>query len=197
MLKRSKSSESLTCSADLLNRANLAEQQSVAEILLLLKQLVQHESTTVKLILDRLYDIGTNNLIDQKTSWKTLNRFSKAIATQSKPFFRFVGIHWFQHNCPKLATDWLYEQVQFQPSTQASELLEIVVSPPENLVPDECSREVQKLRSKLRWRTGWLCGALGITGSLLAASHTVLSSPPLPTPPTASQITGQSFKSLN
>lgn len=202
MLKRSKSSESSTAistaAAGLLNRANPVEQKSVDEISLLLEQLVWHESTTIKLILDRLYDIGSINLINQKVTIRSLNRISRVVATQSKPLFRFVGLRWFQHNCPQLITDWLHEQVMFQSPTQATgqPTLEGAVVPPASLIPDHCSIEVQKLRSQLRWRTGLLCGALGITGSLLVASHTVLSSNSPSFSPTVSPITAQKFNSV-
>ena len=35
------------------------------DILLLLEQLAKNETTTIKLILDRLYDLGTANIIEQ------------------------------------------------------------------------------------------------------------------------------------
>ena len=181
MLKRSSSSESNTSDIDLLNQANKAEQQSEDENLLLLEQLVQHESTTNKLILERPYDIGATNLINQKVSIKALNRSSKAISTPTKPIFKFVGLRWLQHNSPKLTTDWLHEQVMFQSSGQS--VLDGAAVPVANLASEDCSLELQKLRSQLRWRTRFLYGALGITCSLLLASNTVLSptfSTPLP-----------------
>ncbi|QUY45477.1 hypothetical protein [Acaryochloris marina] len=198
MLKRFTPTESPTTAANSLNQVNPAEQQSVDEISLLLEQLMRHESTTVKLILDRLYDIGSTNLINQKVTIRSLNRISRAVATQSKPIFRFVGFRWFQHHCPQLITDWLHEQVMFQSTTQAAgqSALEVTVVPSASLVPDQCSMEVQNLRSQLRWRTGLLCGALSITGSLLIASHTVLSRNSPSSLPTASPITAQNFSSV-
>lgn len=175
-----------------------AEQQAIDEILLLLKQLAQQESTTVKLILDRLYDIGAGHLINEKVKAKALNRISKAIATQSKPLFRFVGIRWFQQNSPQLIADWLYEQVQFQTLSSGNQsTLEATVVPEANATFNECTLENHKLRSQLRWSTRLLGGALAFTSGLLLATNTTLSRRPLPTSPSALPVTVQSIRSLD
>lgn len=157
------------------NTASLAirqvEQQAVDDILLLLNRLAQQEATTVKLILDRLYDIGTSHLINQKVKRRSLNCITKRIATQTKPIFRSVGVRWFQRHCPQLITNWLYEQVQFQPPSEQSTLEAAVVFQPPS-TRDECALELHKLRSQLRWRTRLFIGGLGVLGGIVLISNT-------------------------
>lgn len=170
-----------------------AEQQAVDEILLLLEQLTQQESAAIKLILDRLYDIGSINLINRKVKPRSLNRISHAISSQTKPVFRFFGIRWFRGNCPQLITDWLYEQVKFQPVIAAQEIIETNSLPNSPSDPDGDALELRKLRSQLKWRTGLLGGSLGVLSAMLVFNTTgLLPSPnltsPQPSPPTAQQL---------
>ncbi|WP_299403218.1 hypothetical protein [Acaryochloris sp. IP29b_bin.148] len=169
------------------------EQRAVDEILLLLEQLTQQESTTIKLILDRLYDIGSINLINRKVKPRSLNRISHAIASQTKPVFRFFGIRWFRGNCPQLITDWLYEQVKFQPVIAAQEIIETHSLPNSPADPDNDALELRKLRSQLQWRTGLLGGSLGVLSAVLVFNTTGLFpnpnlASPQPSSPTAQQL---------
>lgn len=89
------------------------EEQRMHDALLLLQQLVEREETTVKSILDCLYDVGSVNLIDEKVSAKSLNQILKAIARTSKPAFRVVAFRWFKTKCPQLIANWLHSKVSF------------------------------------------------------------------------------------
>lgn len=89
------------------------KEERMHDVLLLLDHLVQREETTVKIILDRLYDVGSINLINQKVGFRPMNRLLKMIARLSKPAFRAVAWRWFKGNCPQLITDWLRTKVSF------------------------------------------------------------------------------------
>ncbi|PSO51276.1 MAG: hypothetical protein BRC33_00855 [Cyanobacteria bacterium SW_9_44_58] len=89
------------------------KEERMHDILLLLDNLVEREEPTVKMILDRLYDVGSINLINKKVGFRPMNRLLKAIARLSKPAFRAVGWRWFKRNCPQLITEWLRTKVSF------------------------------------------------------------------------------------
>ncbi|UJB72812.1 hypothetical protein HRE53_29900 (plasmid) [Acaryochloris sp. 'Moss Beach'] len=173
------------------------EEQAINDILLLLDQLVQQESTTVKLILDRLYDIGSINLINRKVKPRSVNRISKAISSQTKPIFLFFGIRWFRRNCPQLITDWLYEQVKFQPITAAQEIIETNSLPNSPSDPDLYGLELRKMRTQLKWRTGLLGGSIGVLSAVLVFNTMGLFSNPSVTSLPASPPTAQQFNSSN
>ncbi len=87
------------------------EEKRMQDMFLLLETMFLREETTVKLVLDCLYDIGSINLINQKVRRRPLNRVAKYVARFSKPVFRIFAWRWFTKNCPKLLTDWLYGKV--------------------------------------------------------------------------------------
>jgi len=89
------------------------KQERMDDVLLLLDNLAQREEPTVKMIVDRLYDVGSINLINQKVGFRPMNRFLKMIARLSKPAFRVVAWRWFRSNCPQLITKWLRTKVSF------------------------------------------------------------------------------------
>lgn len=90
------------------------QEERMQDVLLLLQHLAEREETTVKMILDCLYDVGSVNLINQKFQVRPVNKIMKRIATVSKPVFRMIGVRLFKRYCPKLIADWLYTQVSFQ-----------------------------------------------------------------------------------
>ena len=57
------------------------------DILLLLQHLAQSQETTVKLILGRLYDVGADNLINQKIPSIALKKVLKGATRISKSAF--------------------------------------------------------------------------------------------------------------
>lgn len=87
------------------------EEKRLQDLFLLIETMFLREETTVKLILECLYDIGSVNLINKKVRKRPLNRLMKYIARLSKPIFRIVAWRWFMKNCPKLLVDWLYGKV--------------------------------------------------------------------------------------
>jgi len=87
------------------------EEKRLQDLFLLIETMFLREETTVKLILECLYDIGSVNLINKKVQKRPLNRVMKYIARLSKPVFRIVAWRWFMKNCPKLLVDWLHGKV--------------------------------------------------------------------------------------
>ncbi|NJN86569.1 MAG: hypothetical protein HC881_09955 [Leptolyngbyaceae cyanobacterium SL_7_1] len=108
-------------STDELSAKAKLEAERMQDVLLLLEHLVRQEETTVKLIIDCLYDIGSINVIEQKLRSQTLRRSSKFLARQSKPLVKTVAIRWVKRNCPKLIADWLYLKVAFKPPVTKKE----------------------------------------------------------------------------
>ncbi len=89
------------------------QQKRMNEIQLLLESLFEREETTVKQILDCLYDVGSINLINKKFSNRPLNRLLKYISRYTKPIFKIIALRWFKTNCPQLITEWLGTKVKF------------------------------------------------------------------------------------
>ncbi|MGF1537933.1 MAG: hypothetical protein ACFB4J_15825 [Elainellaceae cyanobacterium] len=162
------------------------------EVALLLENLFLTEASTVKQILDRLYDIGSVHIIDQKVSPRPLKRLSKAIAPGAKPVFRVVAFIWFRKNCPELITNWLYKKVTMGQSLPAL-LEEIEEAELEQLIQTDLARdrrpsalpamrqngalrseqsasvpaspEIHKLRSQVQFLLGALVGTVILLGS--------------------------------
>lgn len=84
------------------------------EVVILLEHLAKQEENTLRMILDRLYDVGSTHLINQKLPQPWLNKFSRSIAGMSKPVFRTFAVRWFHKNCPQMIADWLYTVATFQ-----------------------------------------------------------------------------------
>ena len=133
-------------------RISLKSQQ---EVLLLLQHLAEREETTVKLILDRLYDLGVLNIVKNKLRSRTLKEVVRGLAKLSKPAFGIVGVYWFKQNCPQLIADWLVEQVAFgNTDKKTTETLEASAN---NLKSSELNnQEVKQLRSQVRLLTSIL-----------------------------------------
>lgn len=102
------------------------EKQRMYDVLFLLEQLFHREEATVKLVLGCLYDVGAVNLINQKLTFRPLNRLGKGTARLSKPLFTAIAIRWFHKNVPQLLTEWLYSKVQFEPEEPAEPAAEAV-----------------------------------------------------------------------
>ncbi|NDJ18143.1 hypothetical protein [Myxacorys almedinensis] len=155
------------------------EAERMHHIQLLLEHLFKHEDTTVRLILDHLYDVGSKNLIQQKIRCRSIRRIAKPVAKLSKPVFRVFALRWFHNNCPELITTWLHSQVAFEAKTTAQNVTTISPTP----YPSETSllqespelttkinyyqREICQLRTKLRWLTGTLVSAIALLGGSL------------------------------
>jgi hypothetical protein len=90
------------------------KQERMRDVLLLLQHLVEKEETTLKLLIDCLYDVGSVNLVNQRIRHRRLNGLMKAIAIMSKPVFRIVMLRWVKKNVPLLVTNWLERKVSFR-----------------------------------------------------------------------------------
>ncbi len=77
------------------------EAERMHDVMLLIQHLSAQEETTIKMILDCLYDVASVNLINQKFQNRRLNRLLKAIAWMPKPAFRIFALRWFKKNCPE------------------------------------------------------------------------------------------------
>ena len=145
-------------------RISLKSQQ---EVLLLLQHLAEREETTVKLILDRLYDLGVLNIVKNKLRSRTLKEVVRGLAKLSKPAFGIVGVYWFKQNCPQLIADWLVEQVAFgNTDKKTTETLEASAN---NLKSSELNnQEVKQLRSQVRLLTSILIIVITVFGGSFA-----------------------------
>lgn len=139
------------------------------DVRLLLEHLSRSQETTIKLIIDCLYDVGAVNLINQKIQPRSLNRLSKSVASISKPAFRIIAYQWFKKNCPELITNWLHKKVSFggKPTTLDKLNAQVVeVLPPS--APSEppliVSQEMKRLRAQVRILAGMLVGAIALFG---------------------------------
>ena len=134
------------------------------DILLLLEHLAESEEVTVKLVLDRLYEIGANNLINQKVPSTLLKGVLRGATKISQPAFRTIAFYWFKKNCPRLVTDWLLEQVAFSATETANE--EVVEVSPNSLQGKESELvQIKQLQSKVQLLTNLLVIALAVGGS--------------------------------
>lgn len=109
-----------------LYREKQLEDERMRDVEMLLESLFLREETTLRLILDCLYDVGSMNLVNRRVRSRPLNKLMKAIARWSKPVFRPFMLRWSKKNCPHMIADWLHSQVRFSPGEV---LLPEVISP--------------------------------------------------------------------
>lgn len=83
------------------------------DVLVLLQHLTENEETTIKLIIECLYDVGAVNFINKKVQNDSINQFTKTLAGMSKPIAKRYGYYWFKKNCPELIVNWLTRKVAF------------------------------------------------------------------------------------
>ena len=135
--------------------------ESKHDVLLLLQHLAESQETTVKLILGRLYDVGADNLINQKIPSFPLKKILKGATRISKSAFIILAFYWFKKNCPQLIADWLLEQVSF---TQTKNTTQEVVTVNQTSVEAE-QLKVKQLRSQVHVLRRVVIGLIGILGS--------------------------------
>ncbi|MEB3355609.1 MAG: hypothetical protein VKK04_02600 [Synechococcales bacterium] len=167
------------------------EAERMQDVLLLLEHLSRSQETTIKLIIDCLYDVGSVKLINKKVPSPPLNRVSKSIASMSKPVFRVVAFYWFKRNCPQIITDWLTKKLSFEQqakplgkkiaeeapspvvdlyrsegsSTQGSGAQGVARSLPPSPSTYQASQEIKRLRTQVRLLMGMLVGTVVVLGS--------------------------------
>ncbi len=134
--------------------------ESKHDVLLLLQHLAESQETTVKLILGRLYDVGADNLINQKIPSFPLKKILKGATRISKSAFIILAFYWFKKNCPQLIADWLLEQVSF---TQTKNTTQEVVTVNQTSVEAE-QLKVKQLRSQVHVLRRVVIGLIGILG---------------------------------
>jgi hypothetical protein len=133
------------------------DEERMKNILLLLEHLFEREDVTVKLVLEYLYDVGSVRLIDKNIHIGCLNQSLKSVARMSKPMFKIVGLYWFQRNCPKLITDWLYSLVIFE---------EEIPIDNSQLELQRKEQEIKRLRTRERLLAAVSIGAIAAVGWL-------------------------------
>ncbi|MDH6056670.1 hypothetical protein [Umezakia ovalisporum] len=143
------------------------EEEVMHDVLLLLQNLISREETTVKLVLDSLYDVGSINLINHKFRSGTLNTTLKFISRTSKPIFRIFAWRWFKNNGSQLITNWLASKITF--TTKEKPKPQLVLEHPEIKInsvtkPQYQLQEVKHLRSQVTLLTGILAGVVTMLG---------------------------------
>jgi hypothetical protein len=152
---------------------NQKEKELMHDVLLLLQNLISREETTVKLIMDSLYDAGSVNLINHKFPARTLNRILKLISRTSKPVFRIFAWRWFKNNGPQLITNWMHSKIAFKTTQTAFNISAkkqvVLANPDPNLnpliKPQYQLQEVKHLRSQVTLLTGILAGVVTVFGA--------------------------------
>ncbi|MGL5035671.1 MAG: hypothetical protein ACRC6M_17935 [Microcystaceae cyanobacterium] len=88
------------------------KQERLHDIQLLLQDLFVREESTIRLILEYLYDIGAINIINKKFPFPPLNIFLKSIVGIPKPLAKKLLLRWFKQKCPGILAEWLYNKVR-------------------------------------------------------------------------------------
>lgn len=90
------------------------EKERMRDVLVLLEHLLEREETTVQLIVDRLYDVGSVNYINKRFARQPRKRWAmKSVAKMLKPAVKVYAMRWVKKNCPQLITNWLQNKVRF------------------------------------------------------------------------------------
>ncbi|MBE9028887.1 hypothetical protein IQ266_03815 [filamentous cyanobacterium LEGE 11480] len=147
------------------------EAERMQDVVLLLERLAAHDETTVRLIMDCLYDIGSVHFANQKLPNPALNKLMRGMSRMSKPVFRLFAVKWFQKYCPQLIADWLYTVATFQ----VQQPIEI---PPETIDVmqqlEVSQRQVRALQTKVKCLTGVAVGLVLILGGTIATSSNLI-----------------------
>ena len=153
------------------------EEEKLRDVLLLLESLSYREETSIKLIIDTLYDIGSLNLINQKFRSRILKGSFKLIARVSKPVFRMIAWRWYKKNCPQLIANWLGKKVAFEPQVKIKQEAKLEAELNTELSPEteppktdyllqleNQTREVKYLRSQVKVLASILVGFVIVFG---------------------------------
>ena len=89
------------------------KQERIHDVKVMLQDMFEREETTIRLILDSLYDIGVINIINKKIGFSPLNRLLKSMVGLPKPIAKALMWRWFKKNCSGLLVKWLYNKVKF------------------------------------------------------------------------------------
>ena len=139
------------------------------DVQLLVTQLMKNEETTIKLILERLYDTATVNWIDQKVRFRTVRPGLKLAARCVKPAGRYFGYKWLVKKTPRLITGWLFRQVAFKPKKQ--KLTPVQVQPiPQELLANQ-QQQINQLQQRLKLTSSVAAVSILSMGGLLLAQN--------------------------
>jgi hypothetical protein len=89
------------------------KQERMHDVKVMLQDLFEREESTIRLVLDSLYDVGVINIINKKIKFSPLNSFLKSLAKLPKPVAKVLMWRWFKKNCAELLVNWLYRKVSF------------------------------------------------------------------------------------
>ncbi len=150
------------------------EAERMQDVVLLLERLAAHDETTVRLIMDCLYDVGSVHFVNQKTQNPLLNGLMRRTTKLSKPVFRLFAVKWFQKHCPQMIADWLYTVATMQAPTAKAE------TPPETIEVMQqlavSQQQVRALQTRVRCLTGFAVGLVVVLGGTIATTSNLIPS---------------------
>jgi hypothetical protein len=150
------------------------EAERMQDVVLLLERLAAHDETTVRLIMDCLYDVGSVHFVNQKMPNPLLNGLMRRTTKLSKPVFRLFAVKWFQKHCPQMIADWLYTVATMQAPTAKAE------TPPETIEVmqqlEVSQQQVRALQTRVRCLTGFAVGLVMVLGGTIAATSNLIPS---------------------
>ncbi len=148
--------------------------ERMQDVVLLLERLAAHDETTVRLIMDCLYDVGSVHFINQRMPNPLLNGLMRGTTKLSKPVFRLFAVKWFQKNCPQMIADWLYTVATMQAPTARAE------TPPETIDVmqqlEVSQQQVRALQTRVRCLTGFAVGLVMVLGGTIVTSSNLIPS---------------------
>jgi hypothetical protein len=146
--------------------------ERMQDVVLLLERLAAHDETTVRLIMDCLYDVGSVHFVNRKMANPVLNQLLRASTQMSKPVFRLFAVKWFQKHCPQMIADWLYTVATMQVPKAAPAL------PPESIEVmqqlEASERQVRALQTRVKWLSGFAVGMVLVVGGTIATTGNVI-----------------------
>jgi hypothetical protein len=146
--------------------------ERMQDVVLLLERLAAHDATTVRLIMDCLYDVGSVHFVNQKVQNPWLNGLMRGTTKLSKPVFRLFAVKWFQKHCPQMIADWLYTVATMQAPTAKPE------TPPETIEVmqqlEVSQQQVRALQTRVRYLTGFAVGLVVVMGGAIVTSSNLI-----------------------
>ena len=144
---------------------DLQEQLKRQDVQLLITQLMKNEETTIKLILERLYDTATGNWIEQKVRWRQVKPGLKFAARCAKPAGRYFGYNWLVKKTPRLITGWLFRQVAFKPKQPKPAPVQVQPIPQELLANQQ--KQINQLQRRVKLTSSVAAVSIISMGGLL------------------------------
>ena len=149
------------------------EEERVQDVLLLLHELFKREEVAARLIIDRLYDVASIHLINERIRCRPINRAAKWVAQRSKPIAKVAGSYYLKENCPKLIVKWLVPQAKElfglmeNKQKRRRKVAQAVVGQISLAELDNYNQEILRLRSQVRVLSSVLFLAIATIGGAL------------------------------